>query len=441
MPESAPAAEPLRIAIAGLGTVGAGVIRLLDTNRDLIAARAGRAIKVAAVSARDRGKDRGVDIARFAWEDDMTALARREDVDVVVELVGGSDGPALALSRAALSAGKGLVTANKAMIAHHGVELAELAEGKGAALKFEAAVAGGIPVIKGLREGTSANQLTKVYGILNGTSNYILSTMERTGADFAEVLAEAQRLGFAEADPAFDIEGVDAAHKLAILAAIGFGTRIDFGAVGITGITEVRAADIAQADALGFVIRLIGEADVEDTTEGARLLQRVRPCLVAKGHPLSAVDGPTNAVVAEGNFSGRLLFQGAGAGDGPTASAVAADLIDIARDEVGAPFSIPVANLAALAPAEPGHRIGRSYLRFMVNDRPGVLAEITAAMRDGDVSIESLIQQGRAAGGGQVMVAMVTHEGPERCVTQALAQLEGSPSLTGEPLVLPILAS
>lgn len=441
MPESATAAEPLRIAIAGLGTVGAGVIRLLDTNRDLIAARAGRAIEVVAVSARDRGKDRGVDIARFAWEDDMTALARREDVDVVVELVGGSDGPALALSRAALSAGRGLVTANKAMIAHHGVELAELAEGKGAPLKFEAAVAGGIPVIKGLREGTSANQLTKVYGILNGTSNYILSTMERTGADFAEVLAEAQRLGFAEADPAFDIEGVDAAHKLAILAAIGFGTRIDFGAVGITGITEVRAADIAQADALGFVIRLIGEADVEDTPEGPCLLQRVRPCLVAKGHPLSAVDGPTNAVVAEGNFSGRLLFQGAGAGDGPTASAVAADLIDIARDEVGAPFSIPVANLAALPPAEPGHRIGRSYLRFMVNDRPGVLAEITAAMRDGDVSIESLIQQGRAAGGGQVMVAMVTHEGPERCVTQALAQLEGSPSLTGEPLVLPILAS
>ncbi len=206
---------PLRIAIAGLGTVGAGVIRLLDTNAALIAARAGRPIEVVAVAARDRGKDRGVNIARFAWEDDMTALARRDDVDVVVELVGGSDGPALALSRAALGAGKGLVTANKAMIAHHGLELAELAEGANAALKFEAAVAGGIPVIKGLREGTSANALTKVYGILNGTCNYILSEMEATGADFADVLAEAQRLGFAEADPAFDIEGVDAAHKLA----------------------------------------------------------------------------------------------------------------------------------------------------------------------------------------------------------------------------------
>ena len=436
---AAPASNPLRIAIAGLGTVGAGVIRLLDTNGALIAARAGRAIEVVAVSARDRGKNRGVDTARFAWEDDMTALARRPDVDVVVEVVGGSDGPALALSRAALSGGKGLVTANKAMIAHHGLELAEIAEAANAALKFEAAVAGGIPVIKGLREGTSANVLTKVYGILNGTCNYILSEMEATGADFAAVLAEAQRLGFAEADPAFDIEGVDAGQKLAILAAIGFGTRIDFAGVRISGITGVRAADIAQAGALGFVIRLIGEADVEESPAGPRLLQRVRPCLVARGHPLSAVDGPTNAVVAEGNFSGRLLFQGAGAGDGPTASAVAADRIDIARGEVGAPFSVPVASLAALPPAEPGHRTERTYLRFMVKDRPGVLAEITAAMRDGDVSIESLIQQGRSAGGGEVMVAMVTHEGPEHCVRKALALLEGSESLSGEPLVLPIL--
>jgi len=430
---------PLRIAIAGLGTVGAGVIRLLDTNASLIAARAGRAIEVVAVSARDRTKDRGVDIARFAWEDDMIALARRDDVDVVVELVGGSDGPALACARASLSAGKGLVTANKAMIAHHGLELAERAEAAGMPLKFEAAVGGGIPVIKGLREGTSANALTKVYGILNGTCNYILSTMERTGADFADVLAEAQARGFAEADPAFDIEGVDAAHKLAILAAIGFGTRIDFAGVRVCGITQVRAADIAQADALGFVIRLIGEADVEETEAGERLLQRVRPCLVAKGHPLSAVDGATNAVVAEGNFSGRLLFQGPGAGDGPTASAVAADLIDIARDEVGAPFSIPVAQLAALPPAEPGHRTERTYLRFMVKDRPGVLAEITAAMRDGNVSIESLIQQGRGHDAGEVMVAMVTHEGQEANVSAALALLEGSESLTGEPLVLPIL--
>ena len=435
MASSSSPATPLRIAIAGLGTVGVGVIRLLETNAALIAARAGRAIEVVAVSARERSKNRGVDISGLAWEDDMTALGARDDVDVVLELVGGSDGPALALSRAALKGGKGLVTANKAMIAHHGLELAELAEGAGAPLKFEAAVAGGIPVVKGLREGTSANALTKVYGILNGTCNYILSEMEETGADFAETLAEAQKLGYAEADPTFDIEGIDAAHKLAILAAIGFGVKIDFPAVSTTGIVQVRAADIAQADALGFVIRLIAEADTQDD----RLLQRVRPCLVAKDHPLAPVDGPTNAVVAEGNFSGRLLFQGAGAGDGPTASAVVADLIDIARNEVGAPFSMPVSQLQALPPAEAGHRTERTYLRFTVNDRPGVLAEITAAMRDADVSIESLIQQGRGDTGGEVLVAMVTHEGPEANVARALALLEGSDSLTGDPLVLPIL--
>lgn len=436
MPETKP---PLRIAIAGLGTVGAGVIRLLNTNNDLIAARAGRAIEVVAVSARDRTLDRGVDLSGYAWEDDMTALASRADVDVMVELVGGSDGPALSVSRAALSAGKGLVTANKAMIAHHGLALGTIAEDEGVALKFEAAVAGGIPVVKGLREGTSANALTKVYGILNGTCNYILSKMEQTGADFADTLAEAQSLGYAESDPTFDIEGIDAAHKLAILAAIGFGAKIDFEAVRVTGITQVRAADIAQADALGFVIRLIAQADVEGAGADARLLQRVRPCLVAKDHPLAPVDGPTNAVVAEGNFLGRLLFQGAGAGDGPTASAVVADLIDIARGDVGAPFSMPVSQLAALPATEPGHRMERTYLRFTVNDRPGVLAEITAAMRDADVSIESMIQHGRANEGGEVLVAMVTHEGPEAHVTKTLELLDGSDSLTGDPLVLPIL--
>ncbi|WP_394730148.1 homoserine dehydrogenase [Altererythrobacter sp. GH1-8] len=430
---------PLRIALAGLGTVGGGVIRLLDANQDVIAARAGRGIVVTAVSARDRSRDRGVDLSGFGWEDDMTALAGRDDVDVVVELVGGADGPALALARATLECGKGFVTANKAMIAHHGLALAELAEARDVPLKFEAAVAGGIPVVKGLREGTSANRLERIYGILNGTCNYILSTMEDTGADFAETLADAQRLGYAEADPSFDIDGVDAAHKLAILAAIGFGAEIDFASVRTTGITRITAADISQADTLGYVIRLIAEADVEYTDGGARLLQRVRPCLVSKAHPLAPVDGPTNAVVAEGNFSGRLLFQGAGAGEGPTASAVVADLIDIARDEVGAPLSIPVSQLVKMPPVEPGHRVGSNYLRFTVADRPGVLAEITAAMRDADVSIESLIQTGRTGDGGDVLVAMVTHEGPEKSVTHALSLLEGSESLTAPPLVLPIL--
>ena len=436
-------AEPLRIALAGLGTVGGGVIRLIETNGALITRRAGRPIVITAVSARDRTKDRGVDISRYAWEDDMTAMAAREDVDAVVELVGGADGPALILARNAISHGKSLVTANKAMIAHHGLELAEMSEKARVALKFEAAVAGGVPVIKGLREGAAANDIVRLYGILNGTCNFILSTMEDTGRDFADVLAEAQAKGYAEADPGFDIEGTDAAHKLAILSAIAFGTRIDFASVDTAGIARIQAADIAQADALGYVIRLIGLAEVDSADGTRRLFQRVQPHLVPFDHPLAHVDGATNAVVAEGNFSGRLLFQGAGAGDGPTASAVVADLIDIARGdlggEAGAPFSIQVAEMETMPLAPSGHRVGRAYIRFLVADRPGVLAEITAAMRDAGVSIESLIQKGRAEEGGTVMVAMVTHEGPEARVREALILLEGSHSLAAPPLVMQIL--
>jgi homoserine dehydrogenase len=431
--------EPLNIALAGLGTVGAGVIRLVEANAGLIARRAGRPIRIAAISARDRTKDRGVDLAPYAWEDDMTAMAGRADVDVVVELVGGADGPALTAARNAIAAGKGLVTANKAMIAHHGLELADAAAQARVPLKFEAAVAGGIPVIKGLREGAAANAIERVYGILNGTCNFILSTMEDTGRDFADVLAEAQAKGYAEADPTFDIEGIDAAHKLSILAAIAFGARVDFAAVETVGISRILAVDIAQADALGYVIRLIGMAETDMVAGKCHLFQRVRPHLVPFDHPLAHVDGATNAVVAEGNFSGRLLFQGAGAGEGPTASAVVADLIDIARGEIGAPFSVPVAELEAMPPAPSGHRSGRSYIRFIVADRPGVLAELTAAMRDAGVSIESLIQKGRPEADGEVIVSMVTHEGPESAVTEALRLLEGSASLAAPPLVMQLL--
>ncbi|MGB3739248.1 MAG: homoserine dehydrogenase [Pontixanthobacter sp.] len=460
--------RPLRVGIAGLGTVGVGVVKLLEGNAALIAARAGRPIQIVAVNARDRGRDRGVDLTRYRWVDTMEAMAEQNDVDVVVELVGGAGGRALDLARASLSRAKHFVTANKAMVAHHGMGLAQTAEAKGVALKFEAAVAGGIPAVKGLREGAAANNIRRIYGILNGTANYILSAMESTGADFTATLRDAQALGYAEADPTFDVEGVDAAHKLAILACIGFGTRMDFAGVTCEGIGHIRAADIAQADALGYVIRLIAMADMggadmgvadmgsadgnADMGEGA-LLQEVKPCLVPKGHPLAHVTGATNAVVAEGDFSGRLLFQGAGAGEGPTASAVVADLLDIARGEnsggenvdgkniggTGAPFSMPVAQLRVVDAADPGDRIGQTYLRFAVRDQPGVLAEITAAMRDAEVSIESLIQKGRAIDGGEVLVAMVTHEGPRSGVAKAMALLAQSDALTAPPLAMKIL--
>ncbi|HWV13685.1 MAG TPA: homoserine dehydrogenase, partial [Sphingobium sp.] len=273
---------PLRVALVGLGTVGGGVIRLLQTNADLIARRAGCPIQIVAISARDRNKDRGVDLSPYEWVDDMTTLPGREDIDVVVELIGGADGPALTLARQCLSAGKPFVTANKAMLAHHGLDLAALAEKAGIALKYEAAVAGGIPVIKGLREGAAANEISRVYGILNGTCNYILTTMEKEGCGFDEVLKEAQELGYAEADPSFDIDGVDAAHKLTILASLAFGTELDFGAVAVTGIRHVIAADIAEAAALGYRIRLVGMA--ENGPEG--LFQRVHPMLVPLDHPL-----------------------------------------------------------------------------------------------------------------------------------------------------------
>lgn len=428
---------PLRIGLAGLGTVGGGVIRVLTTHAQLIEQRAGRPIRVTAVSARDRSRKRAVDLSGFAWEDDALALVQRPDVDVVVELVGGADGPALTLARATLAADKPFVTANKAMLAHHGLELAQLAEARGLPLKYEAAVAGGVPVIKTLREGTAANSISRVAGILNGTCNYILSRMEAEGLEFASVLEDAQRLGFAEADPGFDIDGVDAAHKLTILAAIAFGAQPDFAHVEISGIRDVRLADIAQGAALGYRVRLVGQAEVD--TNGT-LLQRVHPTLVPANHPLAAVTGPLNAVVIDGDFVGRLLLQGAGAGEGPTASAVVADLVDIARGANGPVFATPVARLAALPPAGSNSRSGSFYLRLTVMDRPGVLADLTAALRDSGVSIESIIQPAPTAD-NTALVVMVTHETTETAVRRALAAMQQVEAVCGTPLLMPIIAN
>ncbi|GAB5484493.1 MAG: homoserine dehydrogenase [Parasphingorhabdus sp.] len=427
--------KPLRIALAGLGTVGSGVIRLINANGSMIAQNAGRPISVVAISARDRNRDRGVDLSPYKWVDDMDEFAADPEIDCVVEVIGGSDGPALNLARNSLKQGKSFVTANKAMIAHHGMELAGLAESKGVALKYEAAVAGGIPVIKGLRDGASANRIERVYGILNGTCNYILATMEKHGSDFDAVLKDAQDLGYAEADPSFDIDGVDAAHKLAILAALSFGTAVDFDGVEISGIRNIMAADIGQAKALGYRIRLLGMARID----GEKLFQRVNPYLVPENHPLAHIEGSTNAVVAEGNFSGRLMFQGAGAGDGPTASAVVADLIDIARGDCGSVFTMSADQMTERERAESGNRTGKSYIRFVVTDKPGVLAEITAAMRDAEVSIESLIQTEKTDE-GSVLISMVTHQSKERDVIQSLQKLSDSSSLQGAPVVMHLLS-
>jgi homoserine dehydrogenase len=307
--------QPLRIAVAGLGNVGAGTVKLLQLHARDLAQRCGRPIEIRAVSARDRSRDRGIDLAGYAWHDDPLALAHLPEIDVVVELIGGAEGVARQLLEAALAAGKHVVTANKALLAHHGTALARQAEAKGLSLGYEAAVAGGIPIIKPLREGLAANRIERVYGILNGTCNYILTVMRQSGREFADVLADAQRLGYAEADPSFDVDGIDAAHKLAILAGVAFGCEINFAGVQVDGIRNVSAVDIAFAEELGYRIKLLGIA--RPTEFGIE--QRVHACMVPLGTPIAHVEGVYNAVVTEGDFVGQNICEGRGAGAGPTA--------------------------------------------------------------------------------------------------------------------------
>ncbi len=388
-------AQALSIGIAGLGTVGGGTLKLLSDNAALIAARAGRPIAVTAVSARDRARDRGLSVAGLRWFDDPVALAADPGIDVLVEAIGGSEGPARAAVEAALALGKPVVTANKAMLAVHGAAIAALAEAKGAPLLFEAAVAGGIPAIKALREGLAANRISRVAGILNGTCNYILSTMRAEGREFAEVLAEAQKLGYAEADPSFDIDGIDAAHKLAILAALAFGRPVDFAAVHVEGIREVSALDI--------------------------------------------VDGVFNAVAFEGDFVGRVMLEGRGAGAGPTASAIVADIIDIARGRLTPTFGV-TAGLLSAEPAVPiTARQGAYYLRLMVVDRPGVIADVSAILRDHAVSLESMLQRGRSPGEA-VPVVLTTHVCQEAAMAAALKRIAELEAIIAPPAMLRIEA-
>ena len=425
--------KPLKIAIAGLGTVGAGTVKLLAEQRDLLTRRAGRPIQVTAVSAKSKGKDRGVDLSAFKWFDDPVALAAEADAEVVVELIGGADGAARRTVETALAKGRHVVTANKALLAHHGTELAKAAEAKNLALAFEASVAGGIPIVKALREGLAGNRISRVYGILNGTCNYILTTMRKTGRPFTDVLADAQKLGYAEADPAFDIDGIDAAHKLAILTSLAFGRAVDFAGVHVEGIRHVSALDIEYAAELGYRIKLLGIA--RQTDHGIE--QRVHPCMVPLETPIAHVEGVFNAVVAEGDFVGQTVFEGRGAGAGPTASAVVSDLVDIARGRSTPTFGIPASGLATEPTAAMERHVGPYYVRFMVMDQPGVVADIAAALRDERVSLEAVLQRARAPDEG-VPLVLTTHDAEEAAMRRALARIETLKSVVEPPRMIRI---
>ncbi len=425
--------RPLSIGIAGLGTVGGGVLTMLRQNADLIAARAGRPIAVTAVSARDRTRDRGMDLSGLRWYDDPVALAGDANVDVVVEVIGGSEEPAKALVEAAMAAGKQVVTANKALLAVHGAALAAAAEKAGVVLAFEAAVAGGIPAIKALREGLAGNRISRVAGILNGTCNYILTVMRERGREFAEVLADAQKLGYAETDPAFDVDGIDAAHKLAILAALAFGRPVDFGSVYVEGIRRISALDIAFANELGYRIKLLGIARATE----AGIETRVHPCMVPQSAPIARVDGVFNAVVAEGDFVGRVMLEGRGAGAGPTGSAVVADLIDIARWRATPVWGAASGALSAAPSVPMSAHVGAYYLRLMVVDRPGVIADVTAVLRDAGISLESMLQRGRSPGEA-VPVVLVTHETGEAAMRAAMERIAALGAVLEPPALIRI---
>lgn len=427
--------SPLRIGIAGLGTVGAGVVKLLAEHGRLLALRGGRPLKVVAVSARSKAKKRDIDLTGLRWEKDPMALATAPDIDVVVELIGGSGGVARRLVQKALASGKHVVTANKALLALHGAELAAAAEKKQCILAFEAAVAGGIPIIKALREGLVGNRVKRLYGILNGTCNYILTTMRETGRDFDVVLAEAQAAGYAEADPTFDVDGIDAAHKLAVLTGAAFGTRVDFAGVHVEGIRRVTSMDIEFAQELGYRIKLLGLA--RETRHGIE--QRVHPCMVSLDTPIAHIEGVFNAVVVEGDFVGTTMFQGRGAGQGPTASAVVADLVDVARGRHMPAFVVPADKLATKKASPMDRHVGAYYIRLMVQDRPGVIAAVSGALAKARISLESMLQRGRSES-GEVPVVLTTHETEEAAMRRALARIARLGAVAEEPCVIRIEA-
>ncbi len=433
----------LRLGIAGLGTVGTSVVRMIERRARALSDATGCSIQVTAVSARDRSRDRGIDLSRFAWFDDPVALAEAQDIDCVVELVGGSEGVAKAVVERALASGKHVVTANKALLAHHGAVLAREAEAQGVALAYEASAAGGIPVIKAIREGLPGNEVRRVFGILNGTCNYILSRMEAEGLTFEACLKDAQALGYAEADPTFDVEGFDTAHKLAILTSLAFGTEIDADGVSVEGISKIQPLDLSMAEELGYRIKLLGVAQLTP----AGIEQRVHPTMVRKSSAIAQVMGVTNAVTIDADAVGELTLIGPGAGGEATASAVVADIADVASGLVRPTFGRPVSGLSPAKRVEMQRHEGGYYVRLTVHDRTGVAAGVASRMAERDISIESIVQrrsptaassdpQGRS--GQPVPLVLITYEATEGNIRAALDAIASDGLLAEAPQLIRI---
>ncbi|KGJ21317.1 homoserine dehydrogenase [Paracoccus sanguinis] len=430
MSDTSPPA-PLRLGIAGLGTVGIGVVKIIQAHTDLLSARAGRPVVITAISARDRQKNRDADLSAYAWVDQATELATRDDVDVVVELVGGENGIAKETIELALDNGKDVVTANKALLAVHGQALAERAEANGQLIRFEAAVAGGIPVIKTITESLAGNRIRRVMGVMNGTCNYILTRMQSAGLPYETVFEEARSLGYLEADPTLDVGGIDASHKLAILATLAFGTRVAFDGVEIEGIERVSIDDINRAADMGYRIKLLGVAQMT----GRGLEQRMSPCLVPCDSPLGQLEGGTNMVVIEGDAVGQIVLRGAGAGEGPTASAVMSDIIEIARGVRMPVFGQPATTLGSPQPARTAVPAAY-YLRLTLADKPGALAKVASVLGDAGISIDRMRQYGHHAGEAPVLI--VTHKTTPEAIDHAMQVLPKTGVITGDPVELRI---
>ncbi|MDB5486210.1 MAG: homoserine dehydrogenase [Tardiphaga sp.] len=434
---------PLKLGIAGLGTVGAAVVTMIEQRADVLSARCGRDIKVVAVTARSKTKRRDLDLDGVSWAKDALALANDPEIDCFVELMGGSDEPALSAISAALANGKSVVSANKALIAKHGLRLAALAEKHGGAFNFEAAVGAAIPVVKTLREGLTGTDIDRVYGILNGTCNYILTRMEQEGLSFEACLADAQRLGYAEADPSFDIDGHDTAQKLSILASLAFGIKVSQSAVSVEGITSISPADLRAAAELGFRVKLLGVAVRTKTG----IEQRVHPTMVPKSSSIAQVMGVTNAVTIDGVGMPPITLVGPGAGGPATASAVVADIADIARGIRALPFGRPVAKLEATKKAPMEHHEGGYYIRLMARDLAGTAATIATRLAEQQISIESIVQRhpdgafeadGQPRKSSPVPVILITYATSEDAVRRALQAVQRDKVISGKPQVIRI---